>query len=104
VELSSPVGIDVDRLLQRELCSRKKELSMPSYKHFPTQTTERYRLSTDAFAAQHLVEPQTVRKQYSVTGSYHGVRPVRLPNRRLLWPADSIQQIVADVLGQSEVA
>lgn len=56
--------------------------------------SERYRLSTESFAAQYLVEPQTVRKQYAATGSYHGIRPVRLPNRKLLWPADSIKKLL----------
>lgn len=54
-----------------------------------------FQLSTADFAAQHLVEPQTVRKQYCVTGSYHGVRPLRLPNRKLLWPANSIDSLLA---------
>ncbi len=56
---------------------------------------QRFRLSTEAFAAQFLVAPQTVRKQYAATGSYHGIRPVRLPNRKLLWPADSINKLLA---------
>jgi hypothetical protein len=59
---------------------------------------QRYRLSTDEFAAQFLVAPQTVRKLYSATGSYHGVKPVRLPNRKLLWPADAVTKILAEQL------
>jgi hypothetical protein len=58
-----------------------------------------YRLSTDAFAKQHLVLPQTVRKQYAANGSYFGVRPLQLPNRKLLWPDDSIKRLVATKLG-----
>ncbi len=53
-------------------------------------------LDTAAFAAQHLVKPQSVRKLYAATGSYHGVCPLRLPNRRLLWPADSIEQLAGN--------
>jgi len=49
-----------------------------------------YKLTTDAFAAQYLVDAQTVRKRLSKHGSYFGVKPLRLPNRRLLWPIDSI--------------
>lgn len=64
----------------------------------------RYRYSTEQFAAQHLVLPQTVLKQFSATGSYLGIRPVRLPNRRLLWPADSIEQIVAKAFGSEDQA
>lgn len=53
-----------------------------------------YRLSTAAFAAQNLVQAQTVRKLYAASGSYHGVRPLRLPNRRLLWPSNSIDYLL----------
>lgn len=42
--------------------------------------------STDKFAQQNLVRPQTVRKRYSQSGSYFGVRPTKLPNGRLSWP------------------
>lgn len=43
-------------------------------------------LTTDEFAAQRRVLPQSVRKRYCLTGSYFGVRPVKQPNGRLLWP------------------
>lgn len=56
----------------------------------------RYQLTTDAFAAQHLVDAQTVRKRLSSHGSYFGVKPLRLPNRRLLWPADSIKTLIEE--------
>ncbi len=59
----------------------------------------RYRLTTEAFAACYLVEPQSVRKQYAANGSYCGVRPLVLPNRRLLWPDDTIEQLVQLKLG-----
>ena len=42
--------------------------------------------STEAFAAMHLVRPQSVRSRYCRKGSYFGVRPRKLPNGRLLWP------------------
>lgn len=61
---------------------------------------ERYRLSTQAFAAQYDVAPQTVRKRYAATGAYFGVRPLALPNRRLLWPDDTIAQLVKVKLGE----
>lgn len=64
-----------------------------------TPAASSYCLSTDEFAKRNLVLPQTVRKQHSATGSYFGVRPVPLPNRKLLWPDNSIQQLVAEKLG-----
>ena len=60
---------------------------------FYTKNADHFRLSTAEFAEQQLVQPQTVRKRYSLTGSYHGVRPLRLPNRRLLWPDNTIANL-----------
>lgn len=45
-------------------------------------------LSTAEFAASKLVLPQTVRKRLCETGSYFGVKPIKLPNGRLSWPVD----------------
>lgn len=52
--------------------------------------SHKFRLTTEEFAEQYLVNPQTVRKRLSRFGSYFGVTPLRLPNRRLLWPTDSL--------------
>lgn len=54
----------------------------------------REHLSTEEFAAVLAVEPQSVRKRYSETGSYHGVRPTKLPNRRLLWPVEAVKRLL----------
>lgn len=58
-----------------------------------------YRLSTAQFAHLNLVEEESVRKRYSKTGSYHGVRPLRLPNRRLLWPDNAVESLFAANFG-----
>lgn len=50
-------------------------------------------LSTEEFAAVMAVDPQSIRKRYSSDGSYHGVRPVKLPNRRVLWPIEAVRQL-----------
>lgn len=39
------------------------------------------------------LKPQSIRKRYCETGSYFCLRPVKLPNRRLMWPADSLAQL-----------
>lgn len=44
-------------------------------------------IRTDAFAALNKIRHQTVRKRYCLTGSYFGVKPTKLANGRLLWPA-----------------
>lgn len=72
---------------------------MTSESYVPENSASRYRLSTETFAKQHLVESQTVRKQFSATGSYHGIRPVRLPNRRLLWPSDVVENLLKSQQG-----
>jgi hypothetical protein len=37
---------------------------------------------------------QTIRKAYSATGHYLGIRPRKLGNR-LLWPIDDVAQVLA---------
>jgi hypothetical protein len=51
-------------------------------------------LTTEEFAHFIALRPQSIRKRYSKTGSYHGVRPIKLPNRRLMWPADAVDQLL----------
>ncbi|CAJ7710754.1 putative DNA-binding protein [Burkholderia pseudomallei] len=54
----------------------------------------REHLSTEEFAAVLAVEPQSVRKRYSETGTYHGVRPTKLPNRRVIWPVEAVRRLL----------
>lgn len=56
---------------------------------------ERRHVSTDEFADRMLVLRQTVLKCHSRTGQYAGIRPVRLPSRRLAWPEDEIDKLFA---------
>lgn len=53
-------------------------------------------LPTDQYAAQNFVQPQTVRKRYAATGSYFGIRPLVMPNGRLMWPSDTIERLLAE--------
>lgn len=48
--------------------------------------------STDAFAALNQVRAQTVRKRFCETGSYFGVKPIKLVNGRLAWPAVQVSK------------
>jgi hypothetical protein len=95
----------VDVILSR-LDSVRPDLHAPvnnaEAKQWPASTARspmpvpanRAQLSTDEFAATLAVASQSVRKRYSETGSYHGVRPVKLPNRRLLWPAEEVRRLL----------
>jgi hypothetical protein len=47
-------------------------------------------LSTEEAAQALGVAAQTLRKQMCVAGHYAGLRPVKLPNRFLRWPAEGV--------------
>jgi hypothetical protein len=50
--------------------------------------------STNELAAELRLQPQSLRKRYSQQGSYFGVRPEKLSNGRLRWPADALQALI----------
>lgn len=42
--------------------------------------------TTKELASLLRVEPQTIIRSLCINGNYLGLRPVKLPNNRLLWP------------------
>ena len=56
----------------------------------------RPRLSTEELAVLLALRPQSIRKRYCQTGAYFCLRPVKLPNGRLMWPADSLEQLMEE--------
>jgi|GEM_PF-580630 len=50
-------------------------------------------LSTAELARQSLATAGSIRVRYCKTGSYFGIRPLKLPNGRLLWPSDALLQL-----------
>jgi len=50
-------------------------------------------MSTEQLATALQIKAQSIRKRYCETGAYYCLRPTKLPNRRLMWPADSIAQL-----------
>lgn len=50
-------------------------------------------LSTNDFACALSLRPQSIRKRFNQTGSYFGLKPVKLPNGRLYWPSGAIVQL-----------
>lgn len=52
-----------------------------------TNTAQKYELSAEQFANLNQVKSQSVRARLCRTGSYFGVRPLKLANGRLAWPA-----------------
>lgn len=51
-------------------------------------------LTTEKFADAIDLRPQSIRKRYAQTGSYFGVVPSKLPNGRLRWPSDAVNQLL----------
>lgn len=54
-------------------------------------------LSTDKFASGNGVKGQSVRVRLCRTGSYFGVKPLKLANGRLLWPDVRVAAVGAEV-------
>lgn len=52
-------------------------------------------VDTDVAAHMLLVDSKTLHKSHSKKGTYAGIRPVRLPSRKLAWPLDEIQALLS---------
>lgn len=50
--------------------------------------------STDEAASLLKIRPQTLRAALCRDGHYFGVRPIKLPNRMLAWPAEAIHRLL----------
>lgn len=51
--------------------------------------------TTEALAHRLGLQPQTLRAALARKGHYYGVRPAKLPNGRLLWPANAFDRLTA---------
>lgn len=51
------------------------------------ETIQAERLSTEELAQRFMVKPESIRSALCRKGDYFGWRPVKLPNRRLVWEA-----------------
>jgi len=56
-------------------------------------TASDFPLSTEELAQQLKIRPQSIRKRYCETGAYFCLRPFKLPNGRLMWPGNALQQL-----------
>jgi hypothetical protein len=54
---------------------------------------QRRLISTEELAESLALRPHSIRKRYYQTGAYFCLHPVKLPNGRLMWPADSVSQL-----------
>lgn len=64
--------------------------------HMPAEAPRM--LTTKELASKLSMEPQSIRKRLSQTGSYFGVRPTKLLNRKLYWPVNAL-----DILSESDI-
>lgn len=51
-------------------------------------------LTTKQFADALGITPDTLRRALCVGGSYFGVIPIKMPNRRLIWPTEGRDRLV----------
>ncbi|AXE91048.1 hypothetical protein [Paraburkholderia terricola] len=51
-------------------------------------------VDTAVAALMLLVAPETMLKSHSLNGHYSGIRPVRLPSRKLAWPIAAIEKLL----------
>lgn len=51
-------------------------------------------LTTEQLASELGICAQSIRKRFSQTGSYFNLQPIKLPNRRLLWPANAFDLLI----------
>lgn len=58
-------------------------------------------ISTADLARQALTKPGSIRVRYCETGSFHGLKPLKLPSGRLLWPVDSLERLTRKMEGQA---
>ena len=64
-----------------------RQSALGTHAHAPAPADTPATLSTAEFAALNHVKPHSVRQRLCETASFYGVRPLKMANRRLLWPA-----------------
>ena len=73
-------------------------------KAIPYQSTRERRLTTEEFADQIGMKPESIRARLCRQGHFYGLRPIKLPNRRLLWPSDSTERLTEQRTSQPSAA
>jgi hypothetical protein len=59
------------------------------------------KMTTAEFAAALHLNPQTIRANLCHHGHVMGIRPLKLPNRRLLWDAGELERLITGQDDQS---
>lgn len=64
------------------------------------QITTPRTFATDEAARYFHVQGQSLRAAVCRNGHYMGIRPLKLPNRLLAWPADEVMRVAAGEAAQ----
>ena len=67
----------------------------PAPRDRAAEQTKPLTLSTEQAAAALHIRPQTLRAALCRDGHYFGIRPLKLPNRMLAWPAEGIERLLS---------
>jgi hypothetical protein len=51
-------------------------------------------ITTNELASALCVQGNTVRRGFCVNGHYMGIKPIKLPNNRLLWPKIGVDRLL----------
>lgn len=51
-------------------------------------------ITTEELASMLGLKPNTFRAALCRNGHYYGIRPVKLPNRRLMWPLADVRKLM----------
>ncbi len=51
-------------------------------------------ITTTEFAEVLSIQAKSIRHALCRTGSYHGIRPTKLPNRRLAWRVEDVRRFL----------
>lgn len=81
----------INKAINPDRCSPNDE---PTCTGWPSDTIRCTHVDTEVAAQMLLVDPKTLHKSHSKHGEYGGIRPVRLPSRKLAWPLDEIKQLL----------
>lgn len=60
-------------------------------------------MTTNDFAKPFGIKGTSIHRRVCLTGSYFGVTPTKLPNGRLLWPDDAVEQLISQRQKKQEV-
>ena len=63
-------------------------------------TTQAKAYTTEEAASRLRNRPATWRRNLCVNGHFLGIKPLKLPNGRLLWPADAVDRLLSGEVAQ----